>query len=263
MNKILKWFLIIVGILVVIIIFSGFYFHIFQRMFLVEKMNKDTFTGELALPLTIGEGEGFSGENTLVGKYACKPGLKAVIAAGDAGGQFGCAIPMCDCEVCTKCGDGICGKGENHCNCPQDCKNNEGAPVVHTISSVDDCLNLKKDENKIYNPVAFSSDPSEQEKVNEIQNAPESDNCIFDFVDKHEDIKDKTVCDKIQTNYYKNLCLQRIAFHLKDPSLCTLSFLHEQSNVDGCFNVLASELNDKSLCDKASDPTICLSHFNK
>ena len=125
MNKILKWFLIIVGILVVIIIFSGFYFHIFQRMFLVEKMNKDTFTGELALPLTIGEGEGFSGENTLVGKYACKPGLKAVIAAGDAGGKFGCAIPMCDCEVCTKCGDGICGKGENHCNCPQDCKNNE------------------------------------------------------------------------------------------------------------------------------------------
>ena len=24
--------------------------------------------------------------------------------------------------VCTKCGDGICGKKENICNCPNDCK---------------------------------------------------------------------------------------------------------------------------------------------
>jgi hypothetical protein len=24
--------------------------------------------------------------------------------------------------VCAKCGDGICGKGENRCNCSQDCK---------------------------------------------------------------------------------------------------------------------------------------------
>jgi len=27
--------------------------------------------------------------------------------------------------VCTKCGDGICGKGENECNCPEDCKEEE------------------------------------------------------------------------------------------------------------------------------------------
>jgi eight-cysteine-cluster-containing protein len=28
------------------------------------------------------------------------------------------------CSVCTKCGDGICGKGENKCNCPEDCEKN-------------------------------------------------------------------------------------------------------------------------------------------
>lgn len=146
MNKILKWVLITVGIFVVIIITLGFYLHLFPRIIFVEKMNKDTFTGELALPWTIGEGEGFSGENTLVGKYACKPGLKPVDNAIYSGGKFGCAIPMCDCEICTKCGDGICGKGENHCNCPKDCKEGEGIfvesndPKITSIGTIGNAL---------------------------------------------------------------------------------------------------------------------------
>ncbi|MCX6800926.1 MAG: hypothetical protein NTZ73_01945 [Candidatus Diapherotrites archaeon] len=34
--------------------------------------------------------------------------------------------------VCTKCGNGICGTGENICNCPQDCKE----PVKETVKCV-------------------------------------------------------------------------------------------------------------------------------
>jgi hypothetical protein len=221
-KKILKIFSIALG--VVVIIFFSF------------KLYLKYFHG-------VGEGEKIEDSSTSLFSFSigkeCKPGLKAVFNAQNAGGKLGCVYPMCDCYVCTKCGDGICGKGENSCNCKEDCKNNEGAPEVHKISSIEDCLNLKKDENKIFNPVAYSSDPEEQKKIDEIQNAPESDSCIFNFVDKHEEIRDKAVCDKIQSNYYKYLCRQRIAFHLKDISLCNLEFLGEQSNVDGCLNILS------------------------
>jgi len=32
-----------------------------------------------------------------------------------------CISPACPCFVCTKCGNGSCGIGENQCNCPEDC----------------------------------------------------------------------------------------------------------------------------------------------
>lgn len=32
-----------------------------------------------------------------------------------------CVYPKCLCYVCTNCGDNKCGKGENFCNCPDDC----------------------------------------------------------------------------------------------------------------------------------------------
>jgi len=34
----------------------------------------------------------------------------------------GCLAPDCPCFVCTRCGDGECGIGENVCNCEQDCQ---------------------------------------------------------------------------------------------------------------------------------------------
>ena len=37
-------------------------------------------------------------------------------------GKGGCLTPKCSCYVCTSCGDSLCGKGENGCNCPKDCK---------------------------------------------------------------------------------------------------------------------------------------------
>jgi len=33
-----------------------------------------------------------------------------------------CITPTCPCYICTKCGDGHCGIGENKCNCSQDCQ---------------------------------------------------------------------------------------------------------------------------------------------
>ena len=39
---------------------------------------------------------------------------------------YECVCPNCFCWVCTMCGDGECGTGENGCNCPDDCE--EEAP---------------------------------------------------------------------------------------------------------------------------------------
>jgi hypothetical protein len=33
-----------------------------------------------------------------------------------------CSVAPPDVQVCTRCGDGVCGSGENRCNCPGDCK---------------------------------------------------------------------------------------------------------------------------------------------
>lgn len=57
--------------------------------------------------------------------YQCFPGLKAVPDAHGTGGK-NCAYPMCSCYVCVRCGNGICGKGENACNCPEDCPVGQG-----------------------------------------------------------------------------------------------------------------------------------------
>ncbi len=80
-----------------------------------------SFGNKVALVKTLGEGEEFEQAGWLP-INPCSVGLKPVIDAIDAGDKLHCGIPMCPCYVCAKCGDGICGKGENLCNCPEDCK---------------------------------------------------------------------------------------------------------------------------------------------
>ena len=66
------------------------------------------------------EGESFKGNG------ACCDGLVAVPdCTVDSAGQ--CSCPKCLCFMCTNCGDDTCGAGENHCNCPKDCK--ESPPI--------------------------------------------------------------------------------------------------------------------------------------
>lgn len=48
----------------------------------------------------------------------CCFGLKEVALAKSDRGQ---CVPNLSKTICIVCGDGICGKGEDNCNCPQDC----------------------------------------------------------------------------------------------------------------------------------------------
>jgi len=221
-------------------------------------------------PFSVGEGSTISlnSEDSILLKYKCKFGLRPISATDYISGI--CVHPACFCYVCTKCGDGVCGIGENICNCKEDCKERKSIEVKDKIEilTVDDCfkLNNEQDKEKIFNPVAFSGDPDELAKLDEIDKAPKSDFCIFDFVDKHDDVMDKEVCDKIVTSYFKNLCLQRIAIHLKDPSNCTESFLHDHSNIVGCIGSIAWTLDDKSICnflDNQYQREDCLNRLNK
>lgn len=52
--------------------------------------------------------------------YHCCPGL-VVINPVQPNTEGNCPSPMIGVSVCTKCGNGICGLGENKCNCPADC----------------------------------------------------------------------------------------------------------------------------------------------
>ena len=62
------------------------------------------------------EGKGFESFET---DGVCCPGLVPVDDCFYEDG--GCACPNCPCFVCTACGNGQCGPGENVCNCPEDC----------------------------------------------------------------------------------------------------------------------------------------------
>ncbi len=67
----------------------------------------------------IGEGRRIGGGNA-----PCCEGLKKVpdIAGPDASGRCA-AVYVSSGSVCAMCGDGVCGTGENACNCPVDCSN--------------------------------------------------------------------------------------------------------------------------------------------
>jgi len=128
---------------------------------------------------------------------------------------------------------------------------------------VQNCFKINKTDY-IGGPVVYSNMPGtvpDTDPTTQMQ-----DKCIFGIVDSQEST-DKGICDKIRTMYYRNLCYQRIAINSRDPRLCTKEFVGDESNVNGCFNVLSIELNNISLCYKTSNPSICVSgyaiYFNK
>jgi hypothetical protein len=68
-----------------------------------------------------GAGEGAQGLRAAGTTLSCCPGLSAI--ADSRCGNSDCSmVTMTEGFVCAKCGDSICGKGENKANCPQDCK---------------------------------------------------------------------------------------------------------------------------------------------
>jgi hypothetical protein len=163
-------------------------------------------------------------------------------------------------------------KKSNNNNCPEEGMSLRAAcpgsisfcmPPKKPTTSLEECYELKEEKN-LFSPVVRSNIPGQEITEKDFnEETKEMDYCIFNYVDIHEEITDKNVCEKIGSDYYKYLCRQRIAFHLKNPSLCTIEFLGKQDNVNGCYNVLSIELKDISLCDKTTTPSTCKSNYNK
>ena len=63
------------------------------------------------------EGEGATAKTQT---YCC-PDLTLISQSKMIDGQ--CVDIAPDLGICTQCGNGVCGKGESHCNCPADCPN--------------------------------------------------------------------------------------------------------------------------------------------
>ena len=64
--------------------------------------------------------EGFE-EQRQTGNLECCPGLNSVSNLFYNGVCEG-IVGVLGGAVCVKCGNGVCGSGENYCNCPEDCK---------------------------------------------------------------------------------------------------------------------------------------------
>jgi len=67
-------------------------------------------------PVCVPEGE----SGSVFSGIPCCSGLTTIICSTPTGG--GMCLTSSDCFVCTLCGDGLCGPGENVCNCPEDCQ---------------------------------------------------------------------------------------------------------------------------------------------
>ncbi len=57
----------------------------------------------------------------------CCPGLQLVRDSRPVNGQ--CVDYGIDYGICARCGDGVCAKGENSCNCPGDCPSIQGGTL--------------------------------------------------------------------------------------------------------------------------------------
>jgi len=177
--------------------------------------------------MPVGEGDeytSFSNENR------CAEGLKPIAASIASGSS--CAYPSCPCHVCTKCGDGVCGEGENFCNCESDCPAPPGYEKPFKAAQIEDCLRLD-------NEMTLKKQTR--------------DGCIALFVNDHKEITAKDACDKIQNLTPRQLCIGTLSKRLKDPSLCSLERLDNQKNVAICLRNLAVEIKSPELCNKITD----------
>ena len=91
------------------------------------------------------EGESFMGSDLI-----CCPGLTAAPDCEEVAlpcpdptspdcSDYACDCPKCLCFVCVACGDGLCGPGENKCNCPNDCDKNVECTNDAQCNDADPC----------------------------------------------------------------------------------------------------------------------------
>jgi len=75
---------------------------------------------ERAMADCVTEGHGLDGLERSIGRHCCASlSEREYLAPSDAGQ---CEYPgPPGLRVCTRCGDGTCGGGENRCNCSADC----------------------------------------------------------------------------------------------------------------------------------------------
>jgi len=79
------------------------------------------------------------GQKNYFGKPPCCSGL-VQITNSQQSGDLCVAVPD-GSGFCTKCGDGICGPGENKCNCPKDCGANAMIQLVDSYCTSQNIIN--------------------------------------------------------------------------------------------------------------------------
>ena len=77
--------------------------------------------GKVSTCVPEGGSPGVGGHGGSNGPQCCA-GLTQIIEQA-ANGTGGCSWSPAGFDMCSNCGDGICGKYEDYCNCPQDCPN--------------------------------------------------------------------------------------------------------------------------------------------
>jgi|GEM_PF-3590870 len=97
------------------------------------------------------------------GALECCPGLTAIGCS--APDEFGVCQECVGAFYCTKCGNGICGLGENKCNCPQDCLTGEPSTWYRDADG-DGYGDAGESQSSISQPEGYVSDNTDCDDTN-------------------------------------------------------------------------------------------------
>ncbi len=101
--------------------------------FEIKAYDQDGATDSTTLGVYVQSSAYCIGEGQSVGIYPgaamCCSGLSLISCSSP--GVGGACSPCVGASICANCGNGVCGPGENKCNCPQDCSYVPPAPVAY------------------------------------------------------------------------------------------------------------------------------------
>jgi len=120
-------------------------------------------------------GEGEKGSMSAIAGGRCCSGLEAVSnCMSFAGGTW--VVPTDGSFICARCGNGICGAGENECNCPKDCANTVEEKVTCVFTNTGQTQECYSEKGKC---VAYA------------MRCPEGERCPSDHVSCTVNVKGK------------------------------------------------------------------------
>ena len=198
-----------------------------------------------------------SKESHKSGKFECCPELVMVSGHKELDDHGICQdlIGISGGAYCTRCGDGRCGRGENICNCLQDCENRLENPLGRQCNTTSDCavgINLS----------VCCSCPKVIPRTSIDGNLSVVYVDGTDYSNKRPPGCKYAVCSPCRA-INGSMCRRGLCFEPWDPSYCGNGVCEPYENVIDCpFDCRSTPFCGNGFCEAGENQTNCLRDCN-